>query len=120
MTRRRRRVFLLAIALVATTLAGCTDTGVPFGTGIRGYDTTLPDIPRGFGWEGPGRPKGRMSREEVSEHRFVVAFSQVSGFGDAVADGRETPIDPSTGDPMTVEKWTEIWNKANPCPYCPH
>jgi len=120
MTRRRRRVLLLAIALVATTLAGCTAQDAPFGIGITGYDPTLPDIPRGFGWEGPGRPKGRMSRDEVSEYRFVVAFSQLGGPIDAVADARQTPMDPSTGDPMTYEKWNEIWNKANPSPYRPY
>ena len=50
MTGRRWHVFPIAIALVATALAGCTDTGVPFGTGIRGYDTTRPDAARGFCW----------------------------------------------------------------------
>jgi hypothetical protein len=43
-------VFPIVIALVATTLAGCTDTGVPFGTGITGHDPTRPDAARGFCW----------------------------------------------------------------------
>jgi hypothetical protein len=120
MTGRRWRVFPIAVALVATTLAGCTAQDAPFGIGITGYDPTLPDIPRGFSWEGPARPKGRMSRSEVEEHRWAVVVGHLYGAIDAVADARQTPIDPSTGDPMTYEKWNEIWNKLNPSPCCGH
>jgi len=109
MTGRRWHVFPIAIALVATTLAGCTDTGVPFGTGITGYDPTLPDIPRGISWEGPGRPKGRMSRAEVSEYRDAAAVIQLYT-ANLLEDRDALPMDPKLipTDPISIAEWNEM------------
>jgi hypothetical protein len=113
MTGRRRRVFPIAIALVATTLAGCTAQDAPFGIGITGYDPTLPDIPRGFSWEGPGRPKGRMSRQEVAEYRDVMTIAPLvsANFSE---DNLGLPLHPITLDPISWDEWQELTSKLPP------
>ena len=58
-----------AIALVATALAGCTDTGVPRDR-LRGYDTTRLDAGRGFLLAIDGVPEART---EGGLHRHAAA-----------------------------------------------
>ena len=85
MTGRRRRVFPIAIALVATTLAGCTAQDAPFGIGVTGYDTTRPDAARGFGWRRTGTYPRTPARTEVTNTNSWSPSAAVGEPRDTVA-----------------------------------